>query len=442
MTFTENLRSLIFWGIDALKGSPVRMHLADIRATMETDDPEGSSRKQKLRLKHLLDHATSTTEFYSPYHRQSLESFPVIDKNVIRERTSSFLSRSFQERDRIPAITSGSTGTPFKTYQSRDKRQRNTADTIYFAREGGYELGNKLFYFKIWSDFNRKPSWLQKLQNIVPVDVLNLKTNARIIVDRLNEEQNAVSFLGYVSAFETLGKTIENDQTIILKTRVNSVITMSEGITEYTRKLGERFFGCVVLSRYSNIENGILAQQTLKDPDNFTVNTSSYFVEILALEEDVPVSMGSLGRIVVTDYFNEVMPLIRYDTGDIGVMEEKWEGSCRRLVLTRIEGRKLDQIYNTNGALISSYIVYKNMWKYTELEQYQFIQKGPKEYRFKICMSGTFTREAELVAEFKEYLGADADFKVEYEREIPLLASGKRKKVMNEMYIPPVSSSS
>jgi phenylacetate-CoA ligase len=125
------------------------------------------------------------------------------------------------------------------------------------------------------------------------------------------------------------------------------------------------------------------------------------------------------------------LPLIRYDTGDVGILSNKSSCNFATPVLTRLEGRKLDILYDTAGNLISSYVVYKNMWKYTEIIQYQLIQEGKKEYKFKINMKGSFAREKELVREFKSYLGEDADFNVEYVSEIPLLASGKRRKIVN-----------
>ena len=71
------------------------------------------------------------------------------------------------------------------------------------------------------------------------------------------------------------------------------------------------------------------------------------------------------------------------------------------------------------------------MWKYEEIKQYQLIQEGPKEYTFIINIENIFEKEKQLVTEFKKYLGDDADFRVEYADEIPLLASGKRKKTVN-----------
>ncbi len=140
-----------------------------------------------------------------------------------------------------------------------------------------------------------------------------------------------------------------------------------------------------------------------------------------------------MGRIIVTDLFNYGMPMIRYDTGDIGSVKPESLISGN-LLLNHVEGRKLDLLYGTNGELVSSYIVYKNMWQYTEIEQYQLVQKGAKDYLFKINSKQGFTREAKLIAEFKQYLGADATFRVEYVSEIPLLDSGKRKKIVNEFH--------
>jgi phenylacetate-CoA ligase len=59
------------------------------------------------------------------------------------------------------------------------------------------------------------------------------------------------------------------------------------------------------------------------------------------------------------------------------------------------------------------------------------IQEGEKDYIFKINADKSFHREAQLVSEFKSYLGSDANFIVEYVDEIPLLASGKRRKLVN-----------
>lgn len=66
---------------------------------------------------------------------------------------------------------------------------------------------------------------------------------------------------------------------------------------------------------------------------------------------DEPAGPGEAGRIVITDLFNYAFPLIRYDTGDIGVMEYGNDDELPRL--KEIYGRERDCVYNTVGELIS-----------------------------------------------------------------------------------------
>jgi phenylacetate-CoA ligase len=427
MRLTEKIRKFIFFKKDKLTGNNVIKHLDDLL------EPTNYQNRQKS-LDNLLEYVTQTTGFYKEHnYLDGIETFPVINKTIIKNNESEFMSNGFQKEKLIRTITSGSTGTPFVSYQNIVKKNRNTADTIHFADIAGYEMGSKLYYLKIWSKNNKKSSLLQKVQNVVPIDVLNLNENVSEIIAEMNKNTSSINFLGYVSAFETICGWLERNKSYSIDVKIDSIITMSEGLSQESREMIQNHFKCPVFSRYSNVENGIIAQQSPLSGNDFLINTASYYIEILNLENDNPTSKGEIGRIIVTDLFNKAMPFIRYDTGDIGALEKKVINGEQHEFLTYIGGRKLDQIYSTKGDLISSYVAYKNMWAYPEIEQYQLIQKDSKEYIFKICINEDFTKEAQLISQFKEYLGSDADFKVEYVKEIPLLDSGKRKKVVNLM---------
>ena len=206
---------------------------------------------------------------------------------------------------------------------------------------------------------------------------------------------------------------------------------MSESLNDFSKENMKKYFGTTCVSRYSNVENGIIAQQEMDGSYEYTINFASYYVEILKLENDEVCEYGKPGRVVITDLYNFGMPMIRYDTGDIGVMKEKMINNKLVPILEKIEGRRMDMVFSTTGGLVSSFTITNTMWKYTELKQYQFIQRGQKEYLFKLNCDGAFEKEKQLVEEFKEYFGSDAMIAVEYVNEIPLLDSGKRKKVMN-----------
>lgn len=430
IVFFEFLRRQLFWFIDFLKGGKVYSHLIQLRA-----DFKGNKKSSSKDLADLLVHASNTTEFYKSFQNCLLEDYPVVNKNIIRSKIDDFVSSKFGPEKRISVVTSGSTGTPFKVFHDHKKKNRNTADTIYFSELGGYKIGNRLFYLKIWAKEKLGSPLHYFIQNMVPFDVIKLSDHhIEKLLDSIQNYKGNISFLGYVSAWESVCRYLDKKNSKYQVASVCSVITMSESLDSYTKEKMFDYFGVKPLSRYSNLENGIIAQQTFFNDTKYLINTASYKVEIFDINEDKPIAPGKVGRIVVTDLYNYAMPMIRYDTGDFGVLSTETD-QYGNMFLEKVEGRKLDVIFDTEGHMISSYLMYKNMWKYTDIEQYQIIQTGVGEYTFKISMIGKLdeVREKQLTNEFLEYLGKSAVFTIEYVDEIPLLDSGKRRKIVNLM---------
>jgi phenylacetate-CoA ligase len=427
----STLRGRSYWLYDKLKGGKVRKYYDNISKVFKGEID--FKLHQINKLKSILNYASNSTPFYSKFqNKDSIHDFPVVNKNVIRENPELFKSKNIESNNIVSIVTSGSTGTPFEVLQDKDKRTRNTADTIYFGELAGYSLGEKLYYLKIWNDINKKSMILSFMQNIVPVNVFDLSDEfINKLVKKIENNRNTVHLLGYSSAFDNIVKYLDSHNINRLNVDTGSIISMSESLTDYTKDRMGYYFNTQMVSRYSNNENGILAQQLIND-NRFLINQASYHMEILHLDKDEQVNDGEIGRIVVTDYYNKAMPMIRYDTGDLGVMTQDNYKNNTALYLEKVKGRKMDQIFNTNGDLISSYVVTNNMWKYKELRQYQFIQLSDTRYKFKLNVSESFNRKDELIAEFLGYLGDNAQIEIEYVDEIPLLSSGKRKKVVNQ----------
>ncbi len=428
MNFLVKIRSAAFWAIDALKGSNIKHHLKNIKD--ELKEQNGNQNQ----LTRLLQHAVSTVPFYKKYSdTPAIINFPIVNKTLIKSEVNDFLSKVFEKDTLLKLTTSGSTGTPFTIFQDKNKKNRNTADTMVFAEKANYHIGEKLYYLKIWSEANKKSTWTKWTQNIETIDVLSLddQTLSNLISD-FNNEKSPFGIIGYASALESLCKYCDRYPEKLGKTKVRSIISISESLsTEVKHRLSIQF-GISVVARYSNVENGILGQHRMDGSEEFELNYASYYFEILDINRDQVLSDGETGRIVITDLYNFAMPMIRYDTGDIGCIIQSVVSGQR--VLINLEGRKLDVLYNTQKQLVSSLLVYKNMWKYKEIDQYQLIQKGEKDYSFKISSSSGFHRKEEIINEYKSYLGEDAQIQIEIVNEIPLLASGKRRKVVQEYY--------
>ncbi len=425
-TFLCDLRKSAFWIVDAARGNKIKGNLMDIEASFALNSFDLLKKKNDKILRELLDKAAAETSFYSRFkYYRSLQDYPVVNKNIIKENFDALLTKSSKADKLHTVFTSGSTGTPFMIYQNQAKKYRNTADTIYFARQAGFTIGDKLLYLRLWSEKLKKkkiPAFLQNIEQI-EIEELDNHTIAHLL-NRLQKDKSPKGWLGYPSGLEKICDYLDSINSKPLDCNVKSIIGMSENLSDHVRSRMWYYFDAPMVSRYSNFENGILAQQSTNS-DYFVVNWASYIVEILAFDSDEPVENGELGRIVVTDLFNHAVPMIRYDTGDVGAMEMVSDHPFP--ILKSVEGRKSDILLSTQGKMISPFKFMAIVPKYPEVKQFQFIQTNPSAYIIKINIDGPFPKERELIGLFRSYVGNNAHIKIEYVNEIPLLNSKKRK---------------
>jgi len=430
MAVMNALRRKMFWYMDTLKGSPIKDYYQEIGGIQDTPLDSESIKAKEKNLKKLLNHTVSSTSFYKDFREyRSLHDFPVINKKMIQDNFELFKSDKFKTDTLFKVSTSGSTGVPFKLYHNKDKRRRNTADVLFFSEKSGYSIGNLLFELEVWRGHNKRRKIKNLLQNTVQFDISKL-TDGRIehFLGLLENSDQPKSILGFPSALEQICNYINTNGVEPRIKNLNGVIANSEYLNDYTRNAVENLLGGPIYSRYSSEELGIIAHQTKSSGKDFEINWASYFVEILDMDKDITAQEGQYGRLVITDLFNYSMPLIRYDTGDIAMFKE---GNNR--LLKTVEGRKMDMVYDTNGNLLSSYVVYTKFYPFYDLlNQYQFIQIGQKEYHIKLNLKGEFNFKNELVESVKRDFGEDAKISIELVDGIPPLSSGKRKKVVNE----------
>ena len=429
----SRLRSFSFWALDNLKGKKIKKHYDEIELINENFNTPQAKKLRATYISNIINHATSTTPFYKKYAGTTkLEDLPIITKTTVRDNFEEFKSETYIDKPQFKVSTSGSTGIPFFLYQDANKKKRNTADTLYFLQKANYIIGERLYDLEVWRGINMNSPAKALLQNLKYVDITQFSDkDIKEFLNVLQHQKSPQHLIGFVSAYENICKYLDSIQSTPIKTNVKSIIAISEYLTDYVKESMQKYFQVPVVSRYSNEEIGILAQQIpqmLKS--EFKINWASYHIEILDLHKDVPVKPGESGRIIVTDLFNYCMPLVRYDTGDIANFgDSSIDGAP---AFKTLEGRKMDMVFNTKGELISSFIVYTKFYDYYSLiKQYQFIQINEKEYKVKLNLEGEFKFEKQLIEDIKKDFGQDATVTIEYVDVIPVLSSGKRKKVVN-----------
>ena len=155
MILDEKLRWAGFWILDGLRGGQTRKYYDRIRYAWK----EGSSvAETEERIRNLIRHAVKTTDFYKDYPEDTpLEKLPVVNKDTFRQHYDSFLSSTYKDaEDNRVMCTSGSTGTPLRMIQNKDKICHNTAGGIFLGAAAGYYIGMKEAFIRVWVNNVRK----------------------------------------------------------------------------------------------------------------------------------------------------------------------------------------------------------------------------------------------------------------------------------------------
>lgn len=435
----SNLKALLlrtsFWVTDFFKGSPIRRPYDEIRYIQEHYYNESLSIR-KMALHKLMDYARKHSPFYANVNGYNLQSFPVMNKHSL---IANYDMIKVPENE-IPGqkgqvhiqTTSGSTGIPFRIPQDTRKRFRRVAELKYFGKIVGFNTHDKLVHMRTWNKWQQKTIKQIWKENIIPFDIACLDDENLLRLCNLLQTSKAVCIRGYAS---TLGKLAEfADGKGFTFPYLKVAIAGAESLQDDTRFLYKRVMQSEIISQYANEECGIIAQEMLptKDSNNLMyMNNASYFFEILKFENDEPAEFGELGRIVITDLYNYAFPLIRYDCGDVGMFLPADEYSKGFPVLGKLYGRRFDLTYSTEGKPIFPLTYGRIIKHYENIAQWQFIQETENEYSLKVVMRGDNLNIDEIVTQFKDYLGPNALIKIEIVDDIPMLASGKHKPVVN-----------
>lgn len=424
-----------FWINDYLKGSPIGKPYNEVKYIQEHSYEEGLPIRTRA-LHNLMDYARTNTPFYKDVKGYELKDFPIMNKASLIEhydeiRIDENIIPGQQGKVHIQT-TSGSTGTPFKIPQDTKKRFRRVAELKYFGKIAGFRTHDKLIHLRTWNRWQQKTAKQIKSENIIPFDIARLADEDFKRLCELIITSKTVCLRGYASSLGKLAEYADGKGYDFSSLRL--AIAGAESLQDDVRAIFKRVMGADILSQYANEECGILAQERVptKVTDNpMYWNYASYFFEVLKFDSDEPAEYGELGRIVITDLYNYAFPLIRYDNGDTAVILPPDEHSNGYYVLGKLYGRRFDLTYTTDGTAIHPLTYGRILKHYENIMQWQFIQENQNEYVLKVIMRGDASNLPLIVEQLKEPLGRDANIRIEEVDDIPVLASGKRKPVVN-----------
>jgi len=163
----------------------------------------------------------------------------------------------------------------------------------------------------------------------------------------------------------------------------------SENVYEFQMRLFREVFRCPVLKHYGHSERVLMAG-SMADDERYFFWPQYGWLELLDPHGRPVTQPGALGYVVGTSFDNEVMPFVRYRTGDVARLSERGHPQLPGYpVCERIEGRLQEFLVCKDHRLISiTTMGVAHFPELAEVEAIQYEQDRPGEVTLKVVAAG------------------------------------------------------
>jgi phenylacetate-CoA ligase len=336
-----------------INGYPIqkaKKHLSEIIAVPETDFESYLKKKQNEIVEFHLKNNPYYLDFVGKTHFESWTDLPIMQKKDLQKPLRERLSRGYTEKNVYINKTSGSSGDPFIFAKDKPCHALTWASIIYrFGWFGiDFDSSYQARFYGIPLDFigKSKERFKDFLGKRYRFPLFNLSDPA--FDDFLTHFQTKkFDYInGYTSSIVLFAKYLQK-KNILLKDVCPTLkvgMVTSEMLFEEDKILLEKQFGIPIVNEYGASELDLIAFQNPKG--EWQVNSETLYIEILD-DNNTVLPYGKEGRIVITALFNKAHPLIRYDLGDLGVLDEK--STAKKPILKKLIGRTSDFVTLPSG---------------------------------------------------------------------------------------------
>jgi phenylacetate-CoA ligase len=396
--------------------------------------------RQWHKLKVILSYAYEHSPFYRQRMRQvgltpadirTPEGFrllPITTKQDIREAGDAFISDEYRKDDLVMAKTGGSTGVSLNLFFDKQCEERRNAAAMRSDRWAGWELG--MYRGALWGnppkDFSAK-RWIRNvlLDRTFVLDTMEMTPAS---MDAFIAQANArrrVAIFGHAHSIFILAKYIAESRRYMVRPR--GIIATSMMLLENERAVIEQVLQCAVTNRYGCEEVGLIASEC-EEHSGLHLNIDHLYVEVLR-DDGAPAVAGESGKIILTDFSNRGMPLLRYRVEDVGTLANQPCGCGREQpLLASIAGRVADFLKKKDGAMVAGVsLVERTLTAIQGIEQMQLVQNRLDEIVINRVKASDHSAQTDtlLLAEIQRVFGGDTHVLINDVTEIPQQRNGK-----------------
>ncbi len=407
--------------------------------------PEWHREYQSQQLQSLVKYAVATTSYYRQLFKENqiypaellspedLSSVPILQKATMVNRIGEFFPEGFPNKRLIINSTSGSTGEPFKFFQDYSAVMREEAFAVRHWENAGMKLGEPCVFLRSYIPQNENETYyIDPVNNrhyfsAYHLDEKNLKYYCRQIAG-----SQAKFIFGYPSSLEILSDFLLSAGHTL---HFQAAITGSEMLSENARKKIEKAMNTKVFDWYGLAEPAVTMGQC--EQGSYHLFTEYGIMELLDTNNNAVTTEGATGRIVATNFTNRALPLIRYDTGDLGTFTSQ-KCSCGRglpVMVSSILGRKDDLLVGANGQYLPSVNFYSLFAKLGgEVARFQLIQKDTNKFKLKLVRGLEFKEESvnRIIEGLNMRIGGRPQIAIESVEKITPSNGGKIRAVIRD----------
>ena len=403
---------------------------------------------QKKKLNRLLKFASEKVPYYSDFINDSglnpdgsdfadkLGEFPILNESEIKLNFAKFITERAENEDYLQMALNRKYSGQFHLPVDADTFLIDKALIARHYENAGYRIGSTVLCFVY--EIDDDPAQLYKMD----------KANNRIYFSSNNicrrnlaeyckkiKETNAGYLFGFPGSLEVIADFILEWE---IDMKFQGIITSGEVLTENIRFKVEKAFNAKVYDLY-HYAAPVLGMGQCQYCEGYHLFSEYCALELVDFDGNQIIKPGKAGRLVVTNTVNHAFPIIRYDTGDIGIFDG---GDCdcgRGLpkIIKKIEGSQKQLLVDVDGGYIFPAAL-QNLFSesgYPE-DQYQLVQKNKNKFKLKLVRGSEDKSKNlnDLQGKLKKRLGENSEFEVETVNRIS--GDGNKSKSIVREYEP------
>ena len=371
-----------------------------------------------------------------------LQRLPLLGKADIRARVDAFKADDHGPITRYN--TGGSSGEPLVFYIGRARKSHDVAAKWRATRWWGVDIGDRELV--VWGspievgaqDRLRRirdglmRSWLLPAFDMSAASLMHY-------VERIRRVRPAMLF-GYPSSLSLIARHAVREGIDLRGLGIRVVFVTAERLYDEQRAVIEQAFGCRVANGYGARDAGFIAHEC---PERrLHVSAEDIVVEIVG-NDGCALPRGEAGEIVVTHLATRDFPLVRYRTGDVGVLDHEPCPCGRGLpALADVQGRTTDFVVARDGTVMHGLALIYVLRALPGIDGFKVVQHSLDSTEVQLVASEDTVRGCadRIAAEFKARLGAAVNVGVRRVAAIEPEKSGKHRYVVSKVASPLVAA--